>query len=167
MGSSVGSLAQSAREKQLNKAKAILIFIGVLTIAVNGVQLTLAETQVKEAFAQEVAAAQRQGMIVDAEQVAELEADALSVAQMIIGGAVFVGIVFVVLGVLVKSYPVVTTVTGLVLYVGAAAVFGLIDPSTLARGAILKVVIIAFLVKAIQAAVAYQRENGSTPSPAV
>ena len=84
MGSSVGSLAQSAREKQLNKAKAILIFIGVLTIAVNGVQLTLAETQVKEAFAQEVAAAQRQGMIVDAEQVAELEADALSVAQMII-----------------------------------------------------------------------------------
>jgi hypothetical protein len=41
----LGSLAQSARGKQLNQARGILIVIGILTIVVNGIFLALAREQ--------------------------------------------------------------------------------------------------------------------------
>ena len=63
------------------------------------------------------------------------------------------------LGVYVKKFPVPATITGLVLYLGANAVFGLMDPTTLARGLIIKIFIIIGLFKAVQAAIAYQRES--------
>ncbi len=59
---------------------------------------------------------------------------------------------------LVKTYPVPATVLGLVLYVGCAAVFGYLDPTTLAMGWLVKIIIVVALAKAIQSAVAYQRE---------
>ena len=61
-----------------------------------------------------------------------------------------------------KKYPVPITVTSLILYIGAAIVFGVIDPSTLARGIIVKIIIVVCLAKSIQAAVAYQREQENT-----
>lgn len=156
---SVGSLAQSARKKDLSRARNILIFIGVLTVIVNGIQLGMAEDQIREAFAQDVAAAETQGMVLDMDKVAELEESALSMARLIVGAAVAVGVVFIVLGAIVKKFPVVSTVTGLVLYVGSVAVFGMIDPSTLARGLVMKIIVVVFLAKAVQAAAAYQRES--------
>ncbi len=155
----VGSLAQSARSRDLTNARRIFILIGVLTVVVNGVEWGMAQDQVHEAFAAEVKAAETQGMVVDEEKVARLEASTLSVARLVAGGAIGIGVVFIVLGTMVKKFPVVCTVMGLVLYVGAAAVFGMIDPSTLARGVIMKVIIVVFLAKAVQAAVVYQRES--------
>ena len=60
---------------------------------------------------------------------------------------------------MVTQYPVPCTITGLVLYLGANAAFGLMDPTSLARGLIVKIVIIVALFKAVQAAIAYQKEE--------
>ena len=62
-----------------------------------------------------------------------------------------------------KAYPVPITVTAFVLYVGSAVVMALLDPEQIGRGLIMKVIIVFALVKAIQAAVAYQRESSAMP----
>jgi hypothetical protein len=75
------------------------------------------------------------------------------------GVSLALGVVFIVLGILVRKYPVPITITALVLYVGAGAIFGLIDPKSLAAGVVVKVIIILALVKSIQSALAYEREQ--------
>ena len=99
----------------------------------------------------------RQGLREDPAVVAEFRNRVLRVSQLVMGGAMALGVVFIVLGFLVKSYPVPSTVLGLVLYVGAAAVFGYLDPATLGQGIIIKIIIIVALAKSVQAAITYQR----------
>lgn len=69
------------------------------------------------------------------------------------------GLVFVVLGVMIYSAPVACTVLALILYIAGWAISGIGNPAMLANGLIIKIIIVAALVKAIQAAVAYQREE--------
>ena len=69
------------------------------------------------------------------------------------------GVIFIVMGLLVKQYPVPLTIAGLALYVGSALVFAALDPMTLLQGIIIKIFIVIGLVKAVQAALAYERER--------
>jgi hypothetical protein len=80
------------------------------------------------------------------------------VVQLIQAVPVGLGVIFIILGVMVKSYPVPMTITGLVLYVLANAIFGLLDPAMLLQGVIIKIIVVVALIKAVQAALAYQRE---------
>ena len=58
-----------------------------------------------------------------------------------------------------RLFTVAVTVSALVIYVGSAIVFGILEPESLARGLIIKIIIIVALAKAIQTAAAYQRER--------
>ncbi len=51
------------------------------------------------------------------------------------------------------------TITAFILYVAGNVVVAISDPSALATGLIFKIIVVAALVKAIMAAVAYQREQ--------
>ncbi len=157
-GDGLGSLAQAARSKQLNSARTILLFVGILTVLVNGMFVFMAESMVSKQFNLELADLHRQGMEIDNEKFEELRADAIQSTKLINGVGLAIGIAFIVLGLNVKKYPVPMTITGLVLYLGSAAVFGMIDPSTLAGGFIIKILIIVGLFKAVQSAIAYERE---------
>lgn len=154
----LGSLSQSARSKELKTARGILLFIGVLTVAVNGFFFSQIEKQIEEQFNNELAELHRQGMVVDDAEVQQLKQSAILIAQAILGGAVALGVVFIVFGIMVNKFPVPITVTSLVLYIGATAIFGLIDPTTLLRGIIIKIIIVVALFKSVQAALAYQKE---------
>lgn len=160
-GDGLGSLTQAARSKQLNSAKGILLVIGVLTILANGVFFFLAEKMVNDQFAKELAQLRGQGMIVDDAEVEKLKAESIRTTRLVNGFGLLIGVTFIVLGCIVKKYPVPVTITGLVLYLGAAAVFGLIDPQSLVRGLLIKILIIVGLFKAIQAAIAYEKESKS------
>jgi hypothetical protein len=158
---SLGSLSQAARLKQLNVARGILLFVGIVTVIANAVFFAMIERHVDEAFNKEIQELRSRGMEVDPAEVAKLRESAIATAKLIQGAGVALGIVFIVLGVLVKTYPVPMTVTSLILYVGAGLVFGMIDPTTLYKGLIIKILIIVGLVKSVQAAIAYQREDQS------
>jgi len=69
--------------------------------------------------------------------------------------------VFIGLGLAVYKIPVVATVLGLILYIGANIVFVVLtgNPLVLAQGIVVKILIIIGLFKAVQSAVAYQREQ--------
>ncbi len=150
---SMGSLAQAARGNQLKSARIIMIIVGVLSVAVNAGMFYLADQQIDKEI-QDLAA---QGMAVEQSAV-----DAVRMQNtIIIGSGALLGIVFIVLGIMVYTFPVPCTIAGLVLYVGSAVVFGLLDPTTIARGIILKVFITLGLFKSVQSAFAYEAEKKS------
>jgi hypothetical protein len=151
------SLAQSARGATLGGARSILFVIGVLTLLLNGFLFANATSEVQEAFDKEIKG-MGPGVVVDQAKLADLQQGAVRSVRVIYGGAIALGVVFCVCGVLVTRYPVPVTVTSLVLYIGAAAVFGFLDPQSLARGIAGKAFVLFGLFKAVQAALAYQKE---------
>jgi hypothetical protein len=78
--------------------------------------------------------------------------------------AVILGVIFVVCGIIIKAFPVPVTIISLVLYVLAAVGFGILHPPSLAAGLIIKVIIVIALAKAIQSAVAYEKEAQLEPA---
>ncbi len=143
----LGSLAQAARGNELKQAQRILIGIGGLTMAVNGFFLLNLPNEIQQAIQQN--------------QIGPADAEQARQAMTILGGLIYgtaalLGLVFVIFGVIIKKFPVPITITSLVLYLLATVAFGLLDPTTLVAGLIIKVVIIYALFRAIQAARAYQ-----------
>jgi hypothetical protein len=145
---SLGSLAQSAQLRQLNIARGWMIFIGIVLVLWHGFELATARDQLTKEL-------RKQGIQVFNQ--AEFE-KVLVFVQLIVGAAIALGVVFIVLGLMVKSYPVPITILGLVLYIVYQVGLAVIDPANLPRGIIFKIIIVVALVKAIQAAFAYQRE---------
>ena len=155
----LGSLAQSARGKQLKTARWILFVVGVLTAAINGYFVMNAETLVKKDFQKEIQKLRRQGMQFDKKKVRELEETAIKSTMLVSGVATALGVVFIVFGFVVYKFPVPVTITSLILYVGAIAVFGLLDPMSIVKGIIMKIFIIVGLASAVKAAIAYEKER--------
>ena len=150
MNQELGSLAQSARGNQLKSARWIMIFVGVLTIAINGFAFATTDGTLDR----EVAELQAQGYEIDDAELANL----IFSNKLITGGFAATGVLFILLGILVYQFPVPCTVTGLVLYIGAIGLGALLNPLSLAQGIIVKVLIIMGLVKSVKSAFAYTNE---------
>ncbi len=146
--SGLGSLAQSARLKQLNTARWVLIVLGILMILGNGALIAIARQQLTNEV-------QKKGMVIVNQEEFERS---LMIFRLILAVPLVLGIVFIVLGLMVKAYPVPITILALVLYVASNLGFALLNPEGLLQGIILKVIVVVALAKAIQAALAYQSE---------
>ncbi len=75
------------------------------------------------------------------------------------GGAILVAVIFIALAFFVEQYPIPVTAVALTLFVVEQIVFAVIDPLNLARGWLIKIIVIAALVKALQAGIAAQKEE--------
>jgi hypothetical protein len=153
----LGSLAQKARGKKLKEARTILFFIGLLTILWNGGFLLAIPHSVEETINREII---KQGGFdrVDPVLVEQARNELLITNYAITGLFFSLGILFVIFGVLVYRFPLAITVTALVLYLLAAVAMALIDPTALAMGAIVRIIIVVALAKSIQSAYAYEKE---------
>lgn len=153
----LGSLAQSARRTSLRQARIILIVIGSLNFVCGMLVFGFVETLVNQAIEQEKRKA-GPGVVFDEAKVKEVHDAQVRAVQLILAGTMVVGLVFIGLGMAVYKAPVACTVTGLVLYVGLQAIGAAVDPADLVRGLLIKIIFIVALVKAVQAALAYERE---------
>ena len=155
--SGLGSLAKSARATHLTQAKRVLIGAGILIVVVNGALGIFARTLVQNQLQIEL---KRQGMPnPNQAQLRQLE-DEVVAGQMIISGAmVAMGCLFIVFGFLIHRQPVFITLTSLVIFIGMIAVLAALEPLTLLQGWLLKIIVIVALVKALQAALAAQKEK--------
>jgi hypothetical protein len=153
----LGSLAQKARGKQLNQARAILIVIGVLTVAVNAVLMATLRDSIRSEIRKEVAKA-GPGAVINQAQLQQIEDQAHRFGMLTGCVAVALGILFIIFGLLVKMFPVPITILSLVLYVVATLGFAALNPQSLVAGIIFKIIVVVALAKAIQAAVAYEKE---------
>jgi len=75
------------------------------------------------------------------------------VAMIVLG----IGVVYFGLYAWARRNPLPAAIVGLTLYITIHAVDAIADPSALARGIILKIIIVAMLVQAIQAGIKYKR----------
>lgn len=159
----LGSLAQSARKTSLGSARGIMIFIGIFQILGNIAFILLTEKMVIDAVQKEVGQ-QNMGL----PEVQDHIKQATLMAQVIQGGFVCVGVLFLILAALIYKAPVVCTTMGLVLVlvawavpVALTAIGGDLEEAGrfLVNGIIIKIIIILALVRAIQSAVAYQNEQ--------
>src|SRR4026209_2134515 len=91
--SGLGSLAQSARSKELRSARMIFILIGVLTLAANAVGLAMLDSQVDEAIKAELKAQNISASDVDPQEMARARESIKRIAYLILGGAMLLGVV--------------------------------------------------------------------------
>jgi uncharacterized membrane protein YphA (DoxX/SURF4 family) len=154
----LGSLAQSSRKQNLKTARTTMFVVGALTIAANLFLALGAEKMVDLAFEKEIQKVRNQGMEVDPAAIGELKAQAVKSTRLAGFGFAAVGGVFILLGLFVYKAPVACTVLALVLYIAGWAISAVADPAQIVAGLLIKIIIIAALGKAVQAAIAYQRE---------
>jgi len=159
----LGRLAQSARSGQLKGARSIMLVVGVMTALLNGFFFFVADSTVQAEIDKEIKALPAT-MVVDQARVQEVKEQAVRATRLINGGGLVLGLVFVACGLLVRRHPVPVTITGLALYLGGNAIFGLLNPASLASGIVVKVFIVVGLFKAVQAAIAYQKELATAPA---
>jgi len=146
--SGLSNLGQAARLKKIHSARNLLIVVGILQIGFSILELTVL-------LPNQIAEIRRQpGMVVD-------EA-AVNLLRMVIMGFVGAGIAFVVMGLVVKQYPLPISISAMIVFIGIILVSAAINPATLAQGWILKIIFISCIVSAIKAASAYQnfKEEG-------
>lgn len=155
----LGSLAQSARKKELKSARWILIVIGILTIVVNVGFVASARSIVDKEIDAELQSIRLQGMVVDEAEVERVRESSLRSVVVANGIAIGIGVLYILFGILVYRWPAPITIASLVIYIGSAAAYGVIDPTTLSRGWIVKIFIVAGLFKAVQAAIASEKEK--------
>jgi hypothetical protein len=147
------SLAQSAREKQLKSARSTMIAVGVITILFNTLAFFLIKSQMDDMI--------RVAGLNPANLPPQVQLE-LAIRYGTTAAFVLLGAIFVVLGMFVRQHPVPCTVTGLVLFVLGWLISGVLDPMNLLAGIIFKIIIIVALAKAVQAAIAYQREQAQS-----
>jgi hypothetical protein len=140
-----GSLAHSARVKHLNQARRIMIVLGLALLLIHGFNLINAKNEVRDE--------QKNGPVGIDEDVLVI------VVQVVYGTFALLGLAFIVLGLVVRRFPIAATTLALALYVGFNGFLALLDPAALLGGIIFKIIVIVFLVKALLAAIAYQREQ--------
>jgi hypothetical protein len=153
----LGNLAQAARGNQLKSARGIMLFIGVASFLVNAYFLTAARSNVEAEISKELGK-MGSNFVVDPDKLAEVKAQAIRTTQLMAAGGMLLGAIFVACGMMVEKHPVPITIAALSLYLGGNAIFGLMNPASLGAGIFLKVFIVIALFKAVQAAIAYQKE---------
>lgn len=130
----LGSLAQNARQKHLKSAKSCLFVVAALQF-IGGIIFTF--------------------IFLNQPIPQELKSVVYTSLAVIFGA----GLAFLILGLLVPKFPIPCTVLALILFITLHAIDAIANPASLLQGIILKVIVIVVLVKAIQAAVAYERER--------
>jgi hypothetical protein len=155
---SLTSLAQTARMKHIKSAKTVLYVVGILTMGVSAVMLTIADQSVQSQIDREL---RKLGpdFVVDDAKMAEGKGEAVAATRFGAGLSFMEGVVFLLLGMFVQKAPVAMTATGLILYIADYAIGAALDPAYLVQGIIVKIVVVVCLVKALQAAIAYERER--------
>jgi hypothetical protein len=142
---SLGSLAQSARTKQINQARILMYVIGILNLLGGAGLFFLANALANN----------------PPNNAQQLGPEVATVARVAGAITIGIGVVFLILGALTKKYPVPTTVLGLIIY-GTSFAINLANsggqPQAFA-GMIIPVIIIIALIRSVQAAIVYQREK--------
>lgn len=145
-GGSLGSLVNHQHGKHIRGARIAIMFVAVITIIFSIVMWFLLNSEIEKVKSDP-------GMVVIQEVVTQ--------AQIEIGVTFALGIVFFILFFWAKSNPFAATLTALLLYLTNIIVAVGIEPTSLAKGIIVKIIIIVALVNGLKSALAYKKDQES------
>jgi hypothetical protein len=147
--SAMHNIRQTSQDNKVNGARWILIVVGLIQIGFS----IFAIIQSRKIVQNEARKFANQGILVD-------EDFATRVIQLLNGGFLLAGVMFVILGILVKWQPILCTLAGLILYLVANIVAVLLNgPETMLQGLYIKIIVIFSLISALKAAFDYHREK--------
>ena len=155
---------------RLALAKAILFFIGMVTVFLSVFALRDAEDEVPFIYGDVPTATvstATEGASASVPQVSEKEVEQIRQARqeltsrlkLAYGANVGVGVLFIGCALLVNRMPLIATVTGLTLYLATTALMAAVDPALLARGLAVRIVIVVALILAVNAAIRTERRR--------
>ncbi len=119
----------------LGTAQVILILVGIVSIALNTFLFINAPDEVQK--------------VMDGGDVRMSQEALLQFVQTFYGVFIAIGVIMLLLGALIYQFPVFCPLAGLILYILAIVVSGILNPMTLIKGAIIKVLVIVALCKAV------------------
>lgn len=161
----LGSLAAVARNKHIRRARTTLIAVGILMV-IGQTAMYFIEKNMMRSELQKLIQREHPGAVVSPEEMDELEDSAQRMLLLFNGGAVAVGLAFIVMGFFVERHPVSITTAALVLFIALQLIFAAIDPRNLCMGVIVKVIVIVFLVQALRAGIAAAKADDVNPEAA-
>ena len=147
----LGSLAQTARNKQLRQARNTLLIVGILMALIQIGMYFHERGQLQD----EIQKYNQPGFIVDAAKVKQAE----MLLMLIHFSAIAVAVLFIVLSFFVEQYPVPIAALALSIFVGMQIVFAVLNTDNLKSGWLIKIIVIVALVKALQAGMAAQKDR--------
>lgn len=140
--SGLGNLADNVRKRILKQSRIALALVGVLTLGLVIYKFMKLQTEIAD-----ISPALREAL---ASEIAE--------AYLIYYLTMGVGVLFLGFAAFVYRYPLFCTLSGLVIYVAAILISGIVDPSTLYQGIIMRVAIVAVLINGVKTAIVYSKE---------
>ena len=126
----------------LGTAQITMILVGLLSIGLNGFLLFNAPNEVAE--------------VMKGGDVAMSQESLLQYVQIFYGAFIAVGVAMLLLGALIYQFPVFCPLAGLILYILAIAVSGILNPMSLVKGIVIKVLVIIALGKAVGDGASYR-----------
>jgi hypothetical protein len=160
----LGSLVQSARGKQLNQVRGFFIVIGILMAVFNAIELSHIRQVVHDALQIEINKNLGPGQVVDQAKLQGVEETAVRIGTALDVSLIFIGVMFIGLGLAIRKFPVAATLIGLILYIAQTGllIYLVGGQGALASGIVFRLLIIFGLIKSLQTAIALQREERET-----
>jgi hypothetical protein len=136
--------------KELKSARVILIIVGIIQLLLGTLSLVNFKSQLEEQKKAEIA--KMPGYVFD-QQSFDAGFEEQKVLLYGLGSIpVVIGIYFFTMAALIFKFPVGVTLSSLIVFVASHAVTVYFDPTSIAKGIILKIVFLAILWKAFQSA---------------
>jgi hypothetical protein len=130
----LGSLAQSARNKHIKTARGVLLTLGVVLLLFFGALLAVVSNN-----------------------PGNLDPQQLQASQIVLSILMGEAVVYIILGLLTRKYPVPATILGLTLFTADSAFW--LAHGTMMIGPLWSLLIFVALIKAVQSAIAYRKES--------
>jgi hypothetical protein len=142
---------QSIWTKELKSARTILIFVGVIQLIFGAFELTRIRSEFDKGIEAEVKE-RGPGFVVDRVKADELFEENKALIYGLGSFPLVLGVFFLVMAAIVFRFPVGVTLSSLIVYVVALVATAVVDPSQIAMGIPLKIIVIAVLAKAWKSA---------------
>jgi len=164
--STLGSLSHSVRSKNLKSARVALVIAFIILLLQGGIAYGTLGWQADEYIKEELA--HLPPGAVAAKDIQAMKEAFIRVATLICLGIIGMAVIFLILAIFVKRFPLFCTVGGMILYIGYCLIRGYFIIIGNEQGGIFmaifegwlwKLIIIIGLVKGIRSAVAYHHEQ--------
>lgn len=152
----LGNLAEAQHKKHLRGAKIAIFFVGVLSVGFNAfVFHMISENESK--LEADIASLQRNPtMVVDESKVQEARGQIAS-ARMLTTGFLLAGVAILVLGFLVNAHPYKAPMIALAIYIVCLLIGMAVDPTSIAKGIVIKLIIIYALYRGMKSGAAVEQ----------
>lgn len=152
----LGSLATQQHQQHIKSARGIIMFVAIVTLIFAAYQwYTLSD--IIQKFETDLAKLRNDPTMIVDENVVKQNRDIFATAKMQVFGIAITGFIFFGIFFWVPHNPFAACLTALIIYVASHLVDAVLDPTSLQRGIIIKILFVIALTQGVKSGLAYKR----------